>query len=304
MTVCIAAICAVENDRSKIVLCRDWRGEIQGVGSSDNIEKIRKIAKGWVALYAGSDPRAEELLVRYENHIKKTPFTEENIVDEARAVFHEYKKTLIESHFNTKYGVPYTFIINHAMQKFGETFVRECVDEASKIFVGVELLLAGFVEVIDYTDMKPWMAPMIVLVSEITDGDVVSLESEFAAIGSAANTARTMLFLRNQDSQDSLMETIYAVFEAKTLSETVPGIGESYSIDVIDEDGRVMSITDEGAKRCKTLFARFGPRDRSKKTKQWFDIKDAYLESWEEEPSDSYTLPIPSTLEDQNTTTT
>jgi hypothetical protein len=56
MTVCIAAICTVEGDKRKIVLCRDWRGEIQGVGSSDNIEKFRWIGKGWAAVYAGSDP--------------------------------------------------------------------------------------------------------------------------------------------------------------------------------------------------------------------------------------------------------
>jgi ATP-dependent protease HslVU (ClpYQ) peptidase subunit len=286
MTVCIAAICTAEDDNRKIVLCRDWRSEIQGVGSSDNIEKFREIGKGWVALYAGSDSRADELLVRYENHIKKTPFTEENIIDEARTVFHEYKKTLTESHFSTKYGVPYSFIVNHGMEKFGEKFVADCLDEAGRVFVGVELLIVGFVEVFDYTEMKSWRSPVIVLVSEITGGDVVSLESEFAAIGSAANPARTMLFLRNQDSLDSLMETIYAVFEAKTLSETVPGIGESYSIDVMDEDGNVMMLSDEGAKVCKTLFTRFGPRERNKKTKHWFEMKETYLESWEEKPLD------------------
>jgi 20S proteasome alpha/beta subunit len=283
MTVCIAAICAVEEDKSAIVLCRDWRGEVQGVGSSDNIEKFRWIGKGWVAVYAGSDPRAEELCVRYENHIKRTPFTEENIVEETRSVFHEYKKSLTESYFNTKYGVPYSFIVNHGMEKFGEKFVGDCMDEASRILVGVELIIVGFVEVADYVDMKTWRAPMIVLVSENTDGDVVSLENEFAAIGSAANTARTMLFLRNQDSQDSLMETIYAVFEAKILSETVPGIGESYSIDVMDENGKVLDLSEEGAKRCKELFTRFGPKNRTKKTKQWFEMKETFLESLDDQ---------------------
>jgi hypothetical protein len=278
MTVCIAAICTVEEDKSKIVLCRDWRGEIQGVGSSDNIEKFRWIGEGWVAVYSGSDPRAEELCVRFENHIKRTPFTEENIVDEARTVFHEYKKSLTESYFNTKYGVPYSFIVNHGMEKFGEAFVRDCLDQATRILVGVELIIVGFVEVVDYEDSKTWRAPMIVLVSESTDGDVVSLENEFAAIGSAANTARTMLFLRNQDSNDSLMETIYAVFEAKTLSETVPGIGESYSIDVMSEDGSVMDISEEGAERCKVLFSRFGPKSRTQKTQHWFEMKESYLE--------------------------
>jgi hypothetical protein len=281
MTVCIAAVCSADNDKNKVVLCRDWRGEIQGVGSSDNNEKLRWIGKGWVALIAGSDPRAEELCLRYESHIKKTPFTEENIVEEARHVFHEYKKTLTDSHFSSKYGFPYSFVVNHGKEKFGEAFVSDCLNEAATIFVGVELIIVGFVNVIDYMNMKPWRAPMIVLVSENTGGDVVSLENEFAAIGSAVNTARTMLFLREQDSTDSLMETIYSVFEAKTLSETVPGIGESYSIDVMDEDGNVMNLTDEGAKRCKVLFARFGPRAKTKKTEGWFEMKDTYLEPFD-----------------------
>ena len=142
MTVCIAAVCSAEDD-NKIVLCRDWRGEVQGVGSSDNNEKIRFIGKGWVAMFAGSDPRADELCTRYENHIKKTPFTEENIVDETRHVFHEYKKALTDSHFSTKYGFPYSFIVNHGKERFGEAFVSDCLDEAAGIMVGVELIIVG-----------------------------------------------------------------------------------------------------------------------------------------------------------------
>lgn len=279
MTLCIAAVCTAEDDSQKVVLCRDWRGEIQGVGSSDNIEKVRWLAKGWVALFAGSDPRADELCTRFQNHIKQTPFTEENILEQTRFIFHEYKKSLADSYFNTKYGFPYSFIVNHGKERFGEAFLGDCLNEAAKLYVGVELIIVGFVDVIDYFDMKPWRAPMVVVVSEGCD-DVVSLENEFAAIGSAANTAKTILFLRDQDSTDSVMDTIYAVFEAKTLSETVPGIGESFSIDVVDDMGTVMALSDEGAKHCKKLFDRFGPRAKTTKTKKWFEMKEAYLEPY------------------------
>lgn len=287
MTVCIAAICSTDDDKRKIVLCRDWRGEIQGVGSNDNIQKFRWLGKGWVAVYAGSDPRAEELCVCYEDHLKKTPFTEVNIVDEARYVFHEYRKSLLDSHFNTKYGFPYTFVVNSGKEKFGESFTEDCLDEAARIMVGVELIIVGFVEVFDYVEAKPWRAPMILLVSENTDADVVSLESEFATIGSAANTAKTMLFLRNQDSLDSLMETIYAVYEAKTLSETVPGIGDTFSIDVMDEDGNLLELSEAGAKRCGVLFRRFGPRPKVKKTiKKWFAMDDSYVQPLDTDEGD------------------
>ncbi|HUN86991.1 MAG TPA: hypothetical protein VMU48_21610 [Terracidiphilus sp.] len=282
MTVCIAAVCEDDSDKYRVVLCRDWRGEVQGVGSSDNIEKIHWIGKGWVALSAGSDPRADELCTRFENHLKTTPFTEENIVDQSRFVFHEYKKALTDSHFNTKYGFPYSFAVNHGREKFGEAFVGECLNEAAQILVGAELIIVGFVDVMDYATMKPWRAPMIVLISENCE-EVVSLENEFAAIGSAGNTARTILFLRDQDSIDSLMSTIYAVYEAKALSESVPGIGESFSIDVMDEDGKVLTLSDAGAKRCKELFGRFGPRPRTEKTESWFKMDESYLEDVDEE---------------------
>jgi len=279
MTVCIAAICSDGEDNNKVVLCRDWRGEVQGVGSFENTEKFRWLAKGWVALLAGNISRAEEMCLLYESHLKKTTLTEENILDELRHVFHEYKKTLIDSHFKTKYGVPYTFVINQGKEKFGEEFIEKCVDEASRIYVGAELIITGFVEVYAYLEDKTCRAPLLCTINENTDGgDPVSLESEFSAIGSGCNTARTMLFYRGQDSEDSLMETIYAVFEAKLISETVPGIGESFSIDVIDKDGGLMQLSDDGAKRCRELFSRFGPKDITKKTRHWFEKKDSYLE--------------------------
>jgi ATP-dependent protease HslVU (ClpYQ) peptidase subunit len=279
VTVYIAAVCTDKDDTKKIVLCRDWHGEIQGVGSSENIQKLRELAKGWVAILAGSDPRAEELCIRFEAHMKEVPFTEENIVDEARSVFHKYKNALTDSYFNSKYGFAYSFIVNHETGKFGENFGGECLNDAAQISVGAELIIVGFVDVVDYADMKPWRAPMILLVSENNDdGDVVSLENKFTAIGSGQSTAKARHFLINQDSDDSTMETIYALYEAKGLSGRVPGVGGPYSINVMHEDGTLLTLSDEGAKRCKELFAKFGPREKTENNLAWFEMKESYLE--------------------------
>jgi predicted methyltransferase len=143
---------------------------------------------------------------------------------------------------------------------------------------------------------------MVVVVNEACE-DTVSLETEFAAIGSAANTAKTILFLRDQDSTDSVMDSIYAVYEAKSLSETVPGIGESYSIDVVDDTGTVMALSDKGAQRCKELFVRFGPRAKSTKTKKWFAIKEDYLEPYVAFPKGPAAKhSVPQTSEDKEVT--
>jgi hypothetical protein len=90
MTICISAACQEGENDPRIVLCRDWRSEVPNVGSSDKQLKFRDLSKEWKALLAGDTCRAEELCIRFEDHLKSNPFTQPKLADEVRKVFHAY----------------------------------------------------------------------------------------------------------------------------------------------------------------------------------------------------------------------
>jgi hypothetical protein len=291
MTVCIAAICSENELDQRIILCRDWRGELPYVGSNDEVYKLKRLADKWIALVAGTLCRAEELCLRLEYSLKKTPFTEENIANELRRVFGEYKRAMSDSFLKNKYGFSFDTLIDKGKDAFGEAFVAECFADIEKLSIPVELIVAGFVEAYDYDDKESGLDPIICSISEANDGDPVVLEDEFSVIGSGANAARTMLFSRNQSADDPLLQTVYTVYEAKRVSETVPGVGDTYSIDVLHSDGSLENLTDAGAKRVREMFSRFGPRpiDEERHAK-WFELKKEYFEPWDtKEVPDSQT---------------
>ena len=280
MTICIAAACQEneQNDDPRIVFCCDWRGEVQQVGSADTTFKFRNLSEQWIALQAGDVSRAEELCTRFETHLKTANFTDENMADETRKVLNNYKRALADSYMQSTFGISFEDLIAKGREKLGDTFVETCLEQISRIKVNSQLVIAGISEVYDYTEKRIVPSPVICVVDECQDDPVV-LETEFGVVGSGANAAKTMLFYREQESSDPLMETIYSVYEAKTISETVPGVGESLFLAVLYPDNTVLELSDAGYKRCLELFARFGPRTRDiKKRTEWFSFQSNYLE--------------------------
>jgi hypothetical protein len=278
VTLCIAATCEHDDD-PRIVLCRDWRGEVPEVGSTDKQMKLRHLSKEWVALFAGDTARAIELCIRYEEHLKTVVLTQSNIAVEIRGVFQKYKRDLADSYMKTTYAISLDYLTDKEKYALGDQFRDTALDQISRLSVNVELLIAGFVPTHDFVDGVTDMNPIICAVSENHSGDLVMLEEDFAVIGAGSNAAKTMLYYRDQDYVTSLMETIYTVLEAKHLSNIVPGIGESYSVDVLHSDGTILTLSDAGDDRCEELFSRFGPRNKEIKTKgKWFEFKPEYLE--------------------------
>jgi hypothetical protein len=281
MTICIAATCEEPEDKPCIVLCRDWRGEVPSVGSNDELLKLRRLSDKWVALIANNISRAEELCLRIEYSLKSTPFTEQNIAQELRKIFGEHKRAMADTFLRNKYGFSLDTLLDKGKGAFGEDFVAGCFDEISKLSVSADLIVAGFVEAYDYDEGLAVLVPIICSVSEANDGDPVVLEYEFSVIGSGGSVARSMMFSRQQSSDNDLMQTIYTVYEAKLISETVPGVGDSFSIDMLRPDGSLQMLSDTGVKQCKELFKRFGRRSiYVKTTKDWFQFEEKFFEPW------------------------
>ncbi len=281
MTICIAAACqkSTKNDEPCIVFCCDWKAEVPEVGSAETAMKFRHLSDQWKALIAGDMSRADELCIRYESRLKENNFSEANMADEVRSVFHAYKKTLADSYLKSTFGFSFDELIAKGKDTFGDHFFSTCLEQISRLRVNAELIIAGITTVYDYAEKRFRSSPLICSVSESQD-DPVAIETEFAVVGSGGNAAKTMLFYRSQESIDSLMETVYAVYEAKTISETVPGVCEALFLAVLYPDNTLLQLSDTGYKRCQELFTRFGPKSREiKKRDDWFRFKPNYFES-------------------------
>jgi hypothetical protein len=73
------------------------------------------------------------------------------------------------------------------------------------------------------------------------------------------------------------MKTIYNVYEANRLSETVPGVGKNVvSIDIPHADGKMQSLSQSGYKELNRLYGKFGPREIKKE----IEFNPDFLESF------------------------
>ena len=84
------------------------------------------------------------------------------------------------------------------------------------------------------------MKPLICKVGR--DGDV-SITDHFEMIGEGRYVAIPPMLRRQYNSSVSLMDAIYRVYEAKTLAEIVPSVGEDTSIDILYPDGTLEQVS-------------------------------------------------------------
>lgn len=285
MTVCIAAICQSDRD-PKIVLCTDWRQETY-LARSDTADKLRTLPRGWVALIADTLNRAEELTALYESHLSdlKGFKDDAHLFSEIKKPAQEYKEILANEYISQTLGIGYQDFLNRAAT-LPDGFVTRRLEEVGAIKLGAALILAAFVAVTDPVTKKRESQPYLFVVDD-QEGhqDVARVEDNFAVIGAGSYVAIPALNQREIDGTQSLMETIYAVYEAKRLAEIVPGVGESTSLEVLGPDGEMQSLSGEGHGRCKGLLRRLGPRlDLSgRKKSELFKFQKKFLEPFDKD---------------------
>jgi hypothetical protein len=284
VTLCIAAAC-LDGDEPKVVLCTDWREEVEGVGSAETSDKLTFIKDGWLALLAGDGAAGDALVSVYQTELGDTTLTQANLLTELEKPMHKRKQCLADSYTRQTLGMAYSEFLRYGKQKFPEDFFKEHISQIMKIRLDASLIICGFVDEYDHVDKKTEKWPWLVRVQDDpwNPQNNLTIEADFTAIGSGADSALASLYRREQQSELSLMHTIYFLYEAKRLSEGVPGVGESISIDVLDQDGNVASLTDEGYDKCDELFRRFGPRmiDNENDTHRLkFKMKAEYTDSF------------------------
>jgi hypothetical protein len=88
----------------------------------------------------------------------------------------------------------------------------------------------------------------------------------FGAIGSGADSATSMLRWRRPSNQTDLHAALYFAYEAKTLGEVSPHVGEHTHLNIISrqvQTGGISSkiIGSQGVKELEDLFKRCGPQE-------------------------------------------
>lgn len=298
VTVCIGAICrASDEDKSgRIVVCHDWQQETY-LSHSDTADKFRTLPRGWVALMCGTLSRAEELVAQYETKLQGLQKVDDDLrlFEAMKEPAFLHKRSLADEYTKQSLGMPYAKFLELA-DKLPDDFVTGVLETIGKIKLGAEIIIAGFIStgMEEGGDNEP--LPYIFTVSDDIDL-TVRVDDSFSVVGSGSYVAIPALSQREQSRDKSLMETIYAVYEAKRLSEIVPGVGPTQSISVVGPKGKFWEISDAGFERCREIFRKIGPKLglSDAKKKGLFAMEPSFLEMSEEiKDSSSSEPPQPS----------
>jgi hypothetical protein len=269
MTVCIAAACTIKSDPA-VVLCHDWQGTVQATGSTDTIDKQRYLGNNWIALFAGDIARADEIVGCLEGLLSPN-ITSNEALDAVRRGVIAFRQRLTDQMMLGTYGIDFDRFIREGRTLYTESIFNEIHRRIVSLEMGVQLLISGFVRERDHEAENDFMLSCIIQVCEPEQGCIeASLQDSFACIGEGAASAQTSLLFRSQDRFDSLSKTVYQVYEAKTLAEIIPTVGESTSIYLQRPNKALFYINGSGFDACNAAFKAFGPKKiSSKKLKEY-----------------------------------
>lgn len=245
-TVCIAALCQYEDGKHCVILCSDTRIETEGVGSSVLQSKARLLSPQFIAMFAGTVPKAKELLDRCAYHLRREAdnITQENIIDELRKPFDAQNRVDVSEYISSTLGMTY--------RKF-EGLKPDDQHAA----------LGGFVKR-DVDAIITWLGcapPRIFTVGAYG----VAEAAQFSCIGCGWQAAQASLFSRKYAPDASFEECLYYVYEAKRNSESVPGVGADTYLLVVEphiENNRAIyhRFSERRLSVLSGQYETFGPR--------------------------------------------
>jgi hypothetical protein len=230
---------------------------VPGSTSSDFTWKLEILGKRTSALLSGQLGAARELAMMYREYLSQrdssVPLTEENILDHLREPPRRFKSKLVEQYFRLKWAVSYRDFLDGKLNNLPESELLRISSDVNNIRFPDEtcMLIASL------ATGEPG------LFTVFPDGQVFS-EENFAVVGSGYPIARAALCQRNYHQFCELSYALYAVYEAKKLSEGDPNVGPQTAmwVDYLDQSGRLIhqSIDGEGLEFLESQFEEFGPR--------------------------------------------
>ncbi|HTU51907.1 MAG TPA: hypothetical protein VMF56_15050 [Acidobacteriaceae bacterium] len=267
VTLCIAAACQYRN-QPRIITCTDWKVS-SAWGSAENTDKLRWIkSPNWVALTAGGATSADALVRACRQALKDQNLTEENALDQFTRIAQTRLTKIKDAYVMKLLGVSYEYLRLNWKKEFPESVALDVYRGIGQIDLGASLIVAGFVPI--RTTMKP-------LICRIDKSCNVSISDHFECIGSGSVVARPTLLRRSYNSDLSLMDAIYRLYEAKNLSEVIETVGQDTSLDVLFPTGELEQLSEKGHDRMGVLLRKFGPKAKIKKPpleQKYFDSLD------------------------------
>jgi 20S proteasome alpha/beta subunit len=265
MTLCVAAACQ-ERGKPRIVIGTDWRAGTE-TAAADIQDKLYWIDDNIAVLIAGTVSRAVEFkdtykqfLLRRERQEKdkpepeREPITAANLLDVFKAPSTIYKNKLVNEYIGLRFGMTYSaFLRCVAKKEIPDGVAEETLNNVKRIYPDCQLIILLFLDKRSH----------ILKVDD--DGSLESCES-FAAIGSGADVAESVLYQREHEDDDSVGKTVYHVFEAMLLGSIAPGVGDEPTIDVLYPQGERSKgvygayLNKRGEALMKREFKKRGPK--------------------------------------------
>ena len=247
MTVCIAAACRDEDRVEKIVFCADKK-LTSLLGSAETGDKILWIAPHWRILTAGDQPDIMALRRLYRLRFKdKENRTAEKIDESIKTPLRQRKKEISDEYTYSHFNMSYDEFLAKGKQQLPDEHFRNAVRAIGDLDLNAALIIAGFV---DGSAEIYWTDPY----------GSAKAAPDFAVVGEGQHLAQSALLRRKQNSRTSVQETLYNVFEAKKISQSVGSVGEETAMLILAAKGDA-DLTSFGVDRqLDKLYTVYGPR--------------------------------------------
>lgn len=222
MTICIAAICEVNND-PKIVLCSDWKLS-SALGSAETGFKQRAIGKLWISLFSGDVSAARALIILFKKHLQPTnKLDETSVVQFVRAALNERKSDLANELSQGRFALSYDNLLKFDKEQLPSDKYNAAIADIAAIKLGAEFIIAGY-------------AGSLPILVETDEYCRAAIKEHFAAVGEGRYLAHSVLLHRSHEEISRLGRALYCVYEAKRFAERIPSVGPATSIIVLHVD--------------------------------------------------------------------
>jgi 20S proteasome alpha/beta subunit len=276
MTVCIALACDYNN---AIVAVSDKKISSTAYSADALVSKFSMMSIRWWAMWAASDISQVAPILR---NARPTDWESETLtLDEIETLlvdaFHKHLKEVCTHRYLARFGLTMErFLAEGAKTLPPEAFMNifKKIQEAR-----LECTFLGF-------GFDPIRKARLFVLSDqglISEADPLA----FAAIGSGAYGAESILFFNKYRAGASIPEAVYQACEAKFIAESASDVGEETLAFVVHKDGGGQPLFDEQIKEIRALWESEGkprkPREMEQKVTALLDQAAARVEKFRSE---------------------
>ncbi|SRR6266436_3470900 len=261
MTLCLAALSIGSRTPPRdiqfaLVTVTDERIETDVAGGNfGNKKKMVTHEHGWQALWAGGEAEADDLANTLKEVLEPKTFTFTNIVQKLSEAAAIHLKKLTERHVSAKLKIPFERFLTHGEHEVSADVRNQLWYEIGHLDFGCEMLVSGF-------------GNGMPLLFKIDDEGTVTRVEHFAAIGSGAKVAESVLYQRKQQATTELNQTLYNVYEAfKLSSQIAPAVAGGPHIWLSEHElnnrAEIVEqcVTRSGLKVLDRCFKKYGPKE-------------------------------------------